>query len=319
MTGFSELGSELGAHWFAISAGVLRPRQRDSASDHGVASAELEELARFVGSHARELAAGEESTHKAPEYVRGALLKSLLAKNQFISVPAELEAELDATFGRTLRAIRKLAATAATDWATLATALAPVLDEERQALRRLLARELAAEGVVCAEYPAELQLALLGLTLERISEPVLDVGCGEQALLVEYFRAQGLQAFGLDRHATGSQIVADWLEHDFAPASYGTIVSHQAFSLHFLNQHLRPGSGAERYAFKYMQLLRALRPGGSFIYAPGLPFMEQHLPAEWQIVRNPLPEPLRQQVRSVFRDLAGDVAYAARVTQTGAA
>ena len=74
--------------------------------------------------------------------------------------------------------------------------------------------------------------------------------------------------------------------------SLGTVLSHLGFSLHFLHHHLRPGDEALRYARRYMEVLRSLRPGGVFAYAPGLPFVEEHLDAgRWRLERTPLPVP----------------------------
>ncbi|MGC4070482.1 MAG: hypothetical protein QM784_38620 [Polyangiaceae bacterium] len=49
-----------------------------------------------------------------------------------------------------------------------------------------------------AEYSAELQLQLLGLTEGKLLEPVVDLGCGQRAELVTLLRAKGIAATGLD-------------------------------------------------------------------------------------------------------------------------
>ncbi|HEY0138512.1 MAG TPA: hypothetical protein VGB85_30720, partial [Nannocystis sp.] len=72
--------------------------------------------------------------------------------------------------------------------------------------------------------------------------------------------------------------VADWLRHDYGVERWGTIVSHLAFSLHLLHHHLAGRPAAFVYTELYMQILRSLRPGGVFAYAPGLPFLERLLP-----------------------------------------
>jgi hypothetical protein len=53
-----------------------------------------------------------------------------------------------------------------------------------------------------------------------------------------------------------------------------------AFSNHFIYQHLNRLGQPEKYAAKYMQILNSLKPGGSFYYSPGLPFIECFLPEE---------------------------------------
>jgi SAM-dependent methyltransferase len=145
---------------------------------------------------------------------------------------------------------------------------------------------------ICAEYPAALQARLLNLDLAALPEPILDLGCGERARLVAALRALGKVAVGVDRLAAPGDgvIAADWLDFPLAPGIWGTIVSHLGFSLHFLHHHLRPGDGAARHARRYMAILRSLRPGGIFAYAPGLPFIEVLLPpSEYHLSRHPLP------------------------------
>ena len=139
----------------------------------------------------------------------------------------------------------------------------------------------APSAVVCSEYSAALQLQILGLEPQAMLGPVLDVGCGEQAHLVQSLRAAGVDAFGIDPLAQAPGALAvDWHACDFGRQKWGTILSHQAFSLHFLHHHLLHEDKARAYAQTYMRMLQALRPGGVLAYAPGLPFIEALLPAE---------------------------------------
>ena len=142
--------------------------------------------------------------------------------------------------------------------------------------------------VVCAEYSARLQIALLRINPDDILEPLLDIGCGEQANLVKHMRQLGIDAWGNDRLADSSQpflLRANWLEFDYQPKQWGTIIANHSFSLHFLNQNQRSDGDYLGYARKYMEILYALKPGGSFHYAPSLPFIESFLPAEFFQVR----------------------------------
>ena len=136
-------------------------------------------------------------------------------------------------------------------------------------------------GVVCAEYSARLQIALLQINLDDIHEPVLDIGCGEHANLVRYLRQLGVEAWGNDRLADVSQpylFHTNWLEFDYSPNQWGTIVANHSFSLHFLNHNQRLDGDYLGYAQKYMEILHSLKPGGTFYYAPSLPFIESFLP-----------------------------------------
>jgi hypothetical protein len=129
---------------------------------------------------------------------------------------------------------------------------------------------------VSAEYSPELQLTILGLGLEGLAEPVLDLGCGERAELVRYLRARGKAAVGIDRYLSVEDGVRelDWFSLPLVPDSWGTVIAHQSFSLHFLHHHLGSGPEPERYARRYREILGAVRRGGAFVYAPGLPFLE---------------------------------------------
>jgi SAM-dependent methyltransferase len=134
--------------------------------------------------------------------------------------------------------------------------------------------------VVCSEYSPEFQLGLLGLNVKTILQPVLDLGCGKSGILVKYLRQQGINAIGVDRIVDNDPALreTDWFDVDFKPESWGTIISHMAFSNHFIFHHQYKNGKPRQYARLYMQILQSLKPGGVFIYSPGLPFIEQYLP-----------------------------------------
>ena len=153
--------------------------------------------------------------------------------------------------------------------------------------------------VVCSEYSPGLQLQLLGLA--DIRGPVLDVGCGASRGLVAELNARGVAAEGIDRvHGD------DWLTYAYGVDRWASVVSHHGFSLHFLHHHLRPGEAALAYARVYMDILRSLRIGGVFTYAPGLPFLEAMLPAaSYRVVRVPLPADALAALRALKGPVIG--------------
>ncbi len=137
--------------------------------------------------------------------------------------------------------------------------------------------------VTCSEYTAEFQIKLLNINIEHIIEPVLDIGCGSNALLVNHLRELGIQAYGMDRIITNSDeytFRTNWLDFEFKPYYWGTIISNLSFALHFTNHHNRKDGDYIFYARKYMEILNSLKKYGTFYYAPGLPFIEAHLPKE---------------------------------------
>mgnify|MGYP001944245183 FL=1 len=134
--------------------------------------------------------------------------------------------------------------------------------------------------IKCAEYTSEFQMRLLGIYLSKVKQPVLDIGCGQQANLVHFLRKNDIVVYGLDRNVQNLNnkiYQVDWLEYTYVPDTWGTVISHMAFSNHFMHHHLRPDGDYEKYATKYMEILKSLKIGGSFIYAPGLSFMEEIL------------------------------------------
>ncbi|MEK8132641.1 class I SAM-dependent methyltransferase [Paenibacillus filicis] len=136
-------------------------------------------------------------------------------------------------------------------------------------------------NITCAEYTPEFQLAVLNLDLSAIASPVLDIGCGAQASLIRYIQAHGIPTVGIDRNVTpaGDLHRSGWFEYTFEPNTWGTVISHMAFSNHFTHHHLKADGEHERYARAYMDILRSLTVGGRFVYAPRLPFMEEVLPS----------------------------------------
>jgi hypothetical protein len=135
---------------------------------------------------------------------------------------------------------------------------------------------------ICAEYSPELQLNILGINdASDLLEPVLDIGCGIQGTLVKYLNGLAISTYGIDRNAPEENKVfrMDWFDIPRQPELWGTIISHMAFSLHFINHHFRINGQPEKFAHSYMNILHSLKKGGRFLYAPGLPFMEEHLPS----------------------------------------
>lgn len=144
------------------------------------------------------------------------------------------------------------------------------------------------DPVACAEYNPVLQLGILQIDLPKLKNPVLDIGCGKDARLVKFLRSKGFDAYGIDRFQTESEFVfeADWLGFDYGNRKWGTIISNLGFSNHFHHHHLRSDGNYLGYAKKFMVILRSLKPGGSFYYAPDLPFIEPFLDPAKYVVEN---------------------------------
>jgi hypothetical protein len=227
------------------------------------------------------------------------------ASNQFIQLTPEEEAVLHRLYRAYLANLQTILETSP-GLENLQASLAAVLKQHFQDLRanisRFFDRETARRAeenvilkkTVCSEYSPQLQLQVLGIRVEDLREPVLDVGCGKSGQLVQYLAGLGLQVTGADRVVEPSPylMAVDWLALDFRPGAWGTVLSHMAFSNHFLFHHRYKNGQPQEYARKYMQILSWLKRGGSFYYAPGLPFIEQFLPeGMYRVTRQKIARP----------------------------
>lgn len=261
-----------------------------------------------------------------PAHAMALALRGLLqAKDPFLDVGPTRSAALEDAMSRSLAHLR-----GALDKPLLEAARAAEIAAVARDLRSAVAEYVRSVRVgptraetLCTEHSPELQLKLLGLEVDgetALAEPILDLGCGPNALLVKLLRSKGKEAFGVDRVVERQPWVeeADWFDYALGTARWGTIVSHLGFTTHFLHHHLANDREAFRYARRYMEVLRALLPGGTFAYAPGLPFIEAHLPQnEWEIDRRRIELPASAlPAQAAVR--AAVPLYACRVRRVGA-
>lgn len=265
---------QLSSAWFALLDDLpLRDLDQLSAElEHpsGEALAPLRELCASLPMSATDKAARadliDSFTARALRYFR--------RHNQFLQVSDEQQRLLNALHEHLLD---ELAAPTAD--------IRGVFNTYRQALAELVRGLAATNGStefvysepVCSEYTPVLQLQMLGVAVADLREPILDLGCGEQAALVRFLREQGLETVGIDIEVEPGPFLhrADWFSFELGEHRWGTILSHQGFSLHFLHHHLRRNGHPERYARRFMEILRTLKPDGRFLYTPRLPFFEE--------------------------------------------
>jgi hypothetical protein len=269
---------------------------------------------------------------REPADLEGALAPQEEAARSLLSTAGARVAELTAQLERWLWSRNQFLTLEAVDRELLTTSLEralrsmqttqearPALRHHRKELAAWLRSKLGEEPreVTCAEYSPSLQLAVLGLK-EALRPPILDVGCGPHAALVRHLREEGLDAHGLDRVLDAELGQAgDWLTFDYGQERWGTILSHQGFSLHFLHHHHAAGDQAYAYARAFMAMLRALHVGGTLAYAPGLPFIEQMLPPHvYRVERVPFATELRvPALREVEARTGLSFSYATHVTR----
>lgn len=133
--------------------------------------------------------------------------------------------------------------------------------------------------VACSEYSQDLQVNVLNIDIEQLTQPVLDIGCGCQGQLVNYLKNNRIEVYGIDRFKFTQPFLktADWLTYDYGVKKWGTILSNLGFSNHFIHHNLREDGNYVGYAKSYMNILKSLKIGGRFHYAPDLPFIEKYL------------------------------------------
>jgi hypothetical protein len=153
-------------------------------------------------------------------------------------------------------------------------------------------------GLISAEYSASLQMHVLGLDLRRLEEPILDLGCGAKANMVRALREAGKAAYGVDLAVEEGLFLhkSDWFDYPLVSCAWGTVISHQGFANQFLKYHLKRDGERARFARRYMEILWSIKAGGEFIYAPGLPFVEDLLPADRFVVT-------RRSIKGLKHDL----------------
>jgi hypothetical protein len=175
------------------------------------------------------------------------------------------------------------------------------------------------ENLICTEYPAETQMSIMGITMEELKEPVLDLGCGSGQLLMKYLTAQGLDVTGLDDEVEPDEKIlkTDWFKYEFKSNYWGTIISHMAFSQRFIHNHINKNGKPAIFAYFFRRILDALKIGGSFIYTPGLPFIEQYLnPDTYTLSTSPIrsDETLFKKIAEQMEKIFGqDIFYTTRI------
>jgi hypothetical protein len=211
-------------------------------------------------------------------------------RNQYVNFTEEYDALMTYEYRDFMSQIKRLLDKADSREA-FANTFAPVLERHHQRLRLIMVSYcISYQGyelpenpllrtVPCEEYSALFQLQILKLDFMQLEEPILDIGCGVDANLVAFLRENGLEAYALDRLASSGPYTfqEDWFNFEFARKAWGTIIAHQSLSIHFIHNHLHNPDGAEKYASLFMNIIASLKPGGTFYYAPGLPFFEGYI------------------------------------------
>jgi hypothetical protein len=207
-----------------------------------------------------------------------ALIAKIYAINQYIQVDSQAKQLLKQIYVQSWQKIiatRDIEATLRNDhYPEIKAYLAALYP---QTLRDALQTSPNLGHVPCSEYSAELQMHLFRLDLATLKEPLLDIGCGSQAYLVNYLRSQGIEAYGIDRiiqQKTEFLTETDWFELELEPGRWGTVLSNLSFANHLVYAQRYAPNRVPRYMQKYLEILDSLSTGGSFIYAPSVESLE---------------------------------------------
>jgi len=252
-------------------------------ADEQINSLQLIEVTESLVEKIRQMDA--ESEKEMIDFLTDEALQEFCRVNQYFAFNAESVNELKGIYSRLNQSIRNLQRNATQpelnaiseihyrnlcDWLVHTNAFAGTMYSNDQKYTK---------AVACSEYTPDLQMNILQIDLKTLLEPVLDVGCGRELNLVNYLRDQGIEVYGIDRFDNESPVYykTDWLEYNFEPGKWGSIISNLGFSNHFIHHNLRADGNYREYAMKYMEILGSLKIGGTFYYAPDLPFIEMHL------------------------------------------
>lgn len=212
------------------------------------------------------------------------VLQRLYSINQFIRVDEQNLRRLESIYLRTWRRIVETrdiqSALMDHHYPELASWIASLYP--RSFLRYLRASP-AIGHVVCEEYSARTQMKVLRLDAHALKQPIIDIGCGNAAHLVGHLRRLGMDAFGFDRRVEKKAAFLqqkDWFDYRFERAKWGTVISNMAFTNHLLYACHNDRARLREYSFKFNEILESLTIGGSFHYAPSVPYLEDSLEAK---------------------------------------
>ena len=137
-----------------------------------------------------------------------------------------------------------------------------------------------AQKKLCSEYSFELQKQVLRLEINSLLEPILDIGCGENAFFLKECMSNKKEVSGIDQYMIqdlNNIVCKNWLEFDYEKENWGSIISHMAFTNHYKYHIAHQTNYIHKYKEKYMEILNSLRIGGIFYYSPSIPEIEQKL------------------------------------------
>jgi hypothetical protein len=256
---------------------------------HSIAAEQVE----FMFAHRAELVeymSSTEAVRELAEHCIDSTKRYTYERNQFVNITNDYDELLDAEFTDFIQQIRIALQRSASE-TRLETEMVSVLQVHHERLRLIMASYCVTyqdqdlhenpllRTVPCEEYSSRFQLSILGLKLDELIEPVLDIGCGTNGALVHYLREHGICAYGVDRLAPEGAFFFrhDWFDFDNTSQHWGSILAHQSLSTHFIYAYLHQPVSIQKFAQLTMKILGSLPTNSFLCYAPGIPFFESQI------------------------------------------
>lgn len=218
------------------------------------------------------------------------LIKEIYDINQFVNISEEKLEEVKKIYMQTWESIKEKDAIEKVLYKEHYPKLSAWLSElYPKKLLEPMRNQKMINKIICKEYSPTFQLSILTLNDSNIVEPVLDIGCGESANLVNYLREKSKEAFGIDRIIKNESDYlrkTSWFDYEYGKQKWGTIISNMALSNNFIyavNNEIELLGGYEKL---YLKILDSLVLGGIFIYAPSFKMFEDKLNGEKYEVNN---------------------------------
>jgi len=197
-------------------------------------------------------------------------VKECVQNNQFISLSNESIQKINAQYQSLIKQLKEVS-----QINTLGKVV-EIVETHRKILVKILQANIYSESInqvliPCSESSDTFQVDILRINNLKLLEPIFDIGCGKNCSLIQYLKSSGYsKVFGIDQYESGNDyiVTGNWLDYKFKENTFGTIISHMAFSNHFNRVVLFEDSKIELYTNKYFEILNSLKPGGLFIYTP---------------------------------------------------
>ena len=213
------------------------------------------------------------------DYVVRRTLETVYRINQFITLSENDKASLRSIYRRTLAELDHSGFDSAMrrHYRRLASWISPFYP--KSFIEELKTRNRIG-SVKNEEYSAEFQENLMGIDVNSLREPIVDIGCGKNAHLVRYLEAKKKKVLGIDRFVEEKNSFVremSWFDFSFEKSSWGTIIANMSFSNHIIYAMNNDSTHLQQYFLKYREIIHSLKEGGEFIYAPSLLFIEERL------------------------------------------